>query len=46
MAIQTIEELRATIIELKLSNPYDAQIPKLNQLYDSLLKEGRTNPHP
>ncbi len=46
MAIQTIEELRATIIELKLTNPYDARIPKLNQMYDSLIKGKELNTHP
>ena len=43
---KTIEELRATIIELKLTNPYDARIPKLNQLYDSLIKDREINTHP
>lgn len=33
---EQIVELRNLIIELKLSNPYDSRIPKLNQKLDKL----------
>ena len=39
-----IVELRATIIELKLSNPYDRTIPQLNQQLDKLIQDVQLRP--
>lgn len=39
-----IEVLRAQIVALKLSNPYDASIPKLNQKLDNLIHHVQPKP--
>lgn len=36
---EQIVELRGQIIALKLSNPYDKSIPKLNQKLDELIRD-------